>query len=204
MMGSRIVVIIPARDEEASIGAVVRGLPPSVGEVIVVDNGSRDRTAAVAGAAGARVVQEPQRGYGQACLTGIAAARDADLLVFMDGDGSDDPAQLERVTAPILEGRAERFVIGSRSLGRREAGAHPWHAVFGTKLCVGLMNLLTGRVPATSARSGRSRRPRCDGSACATVTTDGPSRCRSRPRARACGWSKYPSTTGHAAPATAR
>ena len=143
MMSSRIVVIIPARDEEASIGAVVRGLPPSVGEVIVVDNGSRDRTAAVAGAAGARVVQEPQRGYGQACLTGIAAARDADLLVFMDGDGSDDPAQLERVTAPILEGRAE-LVIGSRSLGRREAGAHPWHAVFGTKLCVGLMNLLTG------------------------------------------------------------
>ncbi len=140
---ARIVAVIPARDEEASIAPVVRGLPALVAETIVVDNGSRDGTARAARAAGARVVVEPRRGYGQACLAGLAAAGDADLVVFLDGDGSDDPAQLARVVAPILEGRAD-LVIGSRALGQRAAGAHPWHAVLGTTLCVGLMNLLTG------------------------------------------------------------
>ena len=143
MPAPRIVVIIPALDEEQAIGDVVRGLPPVVAEVIVVDNGSRDRTAEVARAAGARVVGEPRRGYGQACLTGIAAAGDADLIVFVDGDRSDEPGQLTEVVAPILEGRAD-LVIGSRSLGRRAPGAQPWHAVLGTRLCVGLMNALTG------------------------------------------------------------
>jgi hypothetical protein len=138
-----IVVIIPALDEEQAIGEVVCALPPLVHEVIVVDNGSRDRTAEVARAAGARVVPEPRRGYGQACLAGIAAAGDADIVVFLDGDRSDEPGQLTHVVAPILEGRAD-LVIGSRSLGRRAPGAQPWHAVVGTRLCVGLMNLLTG------------------------------------------------------------
>ncbi len=143
MAAPRIVVIIPALDEEQAIGDVVRGLPSVVAEVIVVDNGSRDRTAEFARAAGARVVAEPRRGYGQACLTGIAAAGDTDIVVFVDGDRSDDPSQLTDVVAPILEGRAD-LVIGSRRLGRRAPEAQPWHAVVGTRLCVGLMNALTG------------------------------------------------------------
>ena len=109
----------------------------------MVDNGSRDRTAEAARTAGATVVSEPRRGYGHACLAGIAAAGDADVFVFLDGDHSDYPAQLVDVVAPILEGRAD-LVIGSRNRGRREAGAHPWHAVLGTRACVGLMNLLSG------------------------------------------------------------
>ena len=88
-------------------------------------------------------MSEPRRGYGHACLAGIAAAGGADVIVFLDGDHSDYPAQLVDVVAPILEGRAD-LVIGSRNRGRREAGAHPWHAVLGTRACVGLMNLLTG------------------------------------------------------------
>jgi glycosyltransferase involved in cell wall biosynthesis len=140
---ARISVIIPAVDEEAAIGLVIAEIPRVVREVIVVDNGSRDRTAEVARAAGARVVSEPGRGYGRACLTGIAAADRPDVLVFLDGDRSDYPAQLGDVVAPILEGRAD-MVIGSRNLGRREAGAHPWHAVLGTKLCVALMNATAG------------------------------------------------------------
>jgi len=140
---ARISVIIPAVDEEEAIGLVIAEIPPVVHEVIVVDNGSQDRTAEVARAAGARVVSEPRRGYGRACLAGIAAADRPDLLVFLDGDRSDYPAQLPDVTAPILEGQAD-MVIGSRHLGRREAGAHPWHAVVGTRLCVGFMNLTAG------------------------------------------------------------
>lgn len=139
----RVAVIIPALDEEASVGRVVAGLPKHFSEVIVVDNGSRDRTPEVARAAGARVVGEPRRGYGQACLSGIAAAPGADVYAFLDADLSDHPEQLERVLAPILSGVAD-LVIGSRVLGRSEPGAHPWHAVMGTKLCVSLMNALVG------------------------------------------------------------
>ncbi len=140
---SRVVVVIPAVDEEEAIGRVLAEIPPVASEVIVVDNGSRDRTAQVARAAGARVVAEPRRGYGQACLTGIAAAGDADVIAFLDGDYSDYPAQLDRVVAPLLAGEAD-LVIGSRRRGRQAPGAHPWHAVLGTRLCVRLMNLLIG------------------------------------------------------------
>jgi glycosyltransferase involved in cell wall biosynthesis len=118
-------------------------VPKSVSRTIVVDNGSRDATAAVARDAGAEVVAEPRRGYGQACLSGLAAAGEADVIVFLDGDLSDDPRQIGDVLAPILEGRAD-LVIGSRALGRSEPGSHPWHAVAGTRFCVTLMNLLVG------------------------------------------------------------
>jgi glycosyltransferase involved in cell wall biosynthesis len=140
---TRCVLIIPAVDEERAIGLVLAELPPLVAEVIVVDNGSRDRTADVARAAGATVVHEPRRGYGRACLAGIAAAGDADVIAFLDGDHSDYPEQLERVLAPIASGAAD-LVIGSRTLGHSAAGAHPWHAVLGTRLCVALMNALIG------------------------------------------------------------
>ncbi len=143
MAAPRIVVVIPALDEEEGVAAVVREVPPLVDEVIVVDNGSRDRTAAAAREAGATVVSEPRRGYGSACLAGIAAAGGADVIVFLDADRSDYPAQLVDVVRPILDGRAD-LVIGSRTLGRSEAGSHPWHAVLGTRACVALMNLLAG------------------------------------------------------------
>jgi glycosyltransferase involved in cell wall biosynthesis len=136
-------VIIPAVDEQEAIGLVIREIPPVVSEVVVVDNGSRDRTAEVARAAGARVVLEPRRGYGQACLSGVAASPGADVFVFLDGDHSDYPGQIVDVLAPVLTGEAD-LVIGSRQLGRREPGAHPFHAVLGTRACVGLMNLLIG------------------------------------------------------------
>jgi glycosyltransferase involved in cell wall biosynthesis len=141
--GPRVVVVIPAVDEEQAIGRVLAEIPPLVSQVIVVDNGSRDRTAEVAAAAGATVVREPRRGYGQACLAGIAAAQGADILVFLDGDYSDHPDQLADVLRPILRGEAD-LVIGSRTLGQRAPGAHPWHAVLGTRLCVSLMNRLIG------------------------------------------------------------
>lgn len=136
-------MIIPAVDEEQAIGLVIADIPGGVADVVVVDNGSRDETARVARAAGARVVREPRRGYGQACLAGIDAAAGADILVFLDADHSDDPSQLPALLAPILAGEAD-LVVGSRELGRRAPGAHPWHAVLGTRLSVALMNLLAG------------------------------------------------------------
>ena len=111
--------------------------------VLVVDNGSRDGTAAAARAAGAQVVVEPRRGYGQACLTGIAQAPEAEVFLFLDGDGSDDPRQAADVLAPILSGAAE-LVVGSRRLGGLDTRSHPWHAIAGTRFCVGLLNLLSG------------------------------------------------------------
>lgn len=138
-----IVAILPALDEEHAVGLVVAELAGLVSEVVVVDNGSRDRTAEVAHAAGARVVREARRGYGHACLAGIAAAGAAEVLVFLDADHSDDPRQLAALLAPIEAGDAD-LVVGSRRLGRRARGAHPWHAVLGTRLCVALMNGLAG------------------------------------------------------------
>jgi len=139
----RVVVVIPALDEEEAIGAVVAEIPSGTGDVIVVDNGSRDRTPEVARGAGARVVREPRRGYGQACLAGIAAAPEAEIFAFLDGDRSDYPRQLPEILGPLLAGQAD-LVIGSRRLGRSAPGAHPWHAVMGTRLCVALMNRLLG------------------------------------------------------------
>jgi glycosyltransferase involved in cell wall biosynthesis len=140
---ARIVAVIPALDEEEAIGLVVGEIPARVSEVVVVDNGSRDRTAERARAAGARVVRETRRGYGHACLAGIAAAGEADILVFLDADHSDDPRRLDTLLAPLLSGHAD-LVIGSRQLGRRASGAQPWHAIVGTRLCVALMNRLAG------------------------------------------------------------
>ena len=116
-------VIIPALNEEESIGHVVASMPWSkISECIVVDNGSNDRTGEVAALAGARVVTSP-RGYGAACMAGCeAASRSSSILVFMDGDGSDMISDLPRLVAPILAGEAD-FVIGSRIRGQREPGS---------------------------------------------------------------------------------
>lgn len=117
-------VIIPALDEALAIVAVVRSVPrPPVRAVYVVDNDSRDATAELARAAGARVVHEPRRGYGSACLAGIdALPPDSDVVVFLDADGSDDASYLPRLIAPIARGEAD-LVIGSRALGEAERGA---------------------------------------------------------------------------------
>jgi glycosyltransferase involved in cell wall biosynthesis len=116
--------IIPCLDEEMAIGQVVTAvLAQNVSEVVVVDGASRDRTAQRAEAAGARVVVEPRRGYGRAIQTGIAAVRDdSDILVFLDGDGSDPPEFISDLVAPIVAGQAV-FVLGSRVRGSREPGS---------------------------------------------------------------------------------
>jgi glycosyltransferase involved in cell wall biosynthesis len=117
-------VIIPCLNEEEPIADVVREvIAEGVGEVIVVDNGSTDRTADRAAAAGARVVSEPRRGYGRACAAGLAAVRPGtEIVCFLDGDGSDVPSFIAAVVAPVANGEAD-FVMGSRLRGRREPGS---------------------------------------------------------------------------------
>ncbi len=144
MSGVKIVAVIPALNEEGSIGRVVAAVPRAlVAEVLVVNNGSTDRTAEVATAAGARVVTEPERGYGAACKAGLNAASDADILVYLDGDASDQPEELASILGPVAGGEAD-LVVGSRLLGQREAGAMPPHAVFGNWLTARLVRLLYG------------------------------------------------------------
>lgn len=147
---SSVVVIIPALNEEASLPLVLHDLP-DVREVIVVDNGSTDRTALAARACGAIVVSEPQRGYGAACLRGLAAVHETTctgtaaprVVVFVDADYSDHAELLPRLVAPILSGEAD-FVLGSRLLGEREPGAMPPQSVYGNRLACFLMRLLFG------------------------------------------------------------
>jgi glycosyltransferase involved in cell wall biosynthesis len=142
-----VTVVIPALNEEASLPFVLRDLP-LVGRVIVVDNGSTDGTALVAADSGAMVVAEPRRGYGAACLKGLAAINELAeagqpprVVVFLDADYSDDPSLLTDIVRPIFEGSAD-FVLGSRLLGRREPGAMPVQSVFGNRLACTLMRIL--------------------------------------------------------------
>lgn len=139
-------VVIPALNEEEPIAAVVRdclttGLPA---EVIVVDNGSTDRTADRAREAGARVVSEPTPGYGRACAAGIRAlAPPCDIVVFLDGDGSDCPEFMEQLVDPIRRGDLD-FVIGSRTRGKRERGSMNFQQVFAGRLAGLVLRLLYG------------------------------------------------------------
>ncbi len=139
-----VAVIIPALNEEQAIAHVLGELPTElVSDVIVVDNGSTDGTAAVASGAGARVVAEPRRGYGSACLRGIAELTDPDVVVFLDGDHSDHPAELPLLLSPIADDRAD-LVIGSRVLGRAERGSLTAQQVWGNRLACLLLRLLYG------------------------------------------------------------
>ena len=138
-----IAVVIPALDEEQAIGKVLRDIPEGASQVVVVDNGSRDRTAEVARGLGAEVVAEPRRGYGQACLTGIAQLNRPDIVVFLDGDYSDYPEEMSALVTPLLTGEAD-MVIGSRTLGQREKGALLPQARFGNWLSTLLIRLLFG------------------------------------------------------------
>ena len=140
-------VIIPAFNEEKSIAQVMGDIPGIVRHVVVANNNSTDRTAEVATAAGAQVVFEAQKGYGKACLTAMDWIKQQevqpDILVFLDGDYSDYPQELELLISPILGGKAE-LVIGSRSLGQREAGSMTLPQVFGNALATTLMRWMYG------------------------------------------------------------
>jgi glycosyltransferase involved in cell wall biosynthesis len=145
----RVAAIIPALNEQESIAQVVSGVPRDcVDEVIVVDNGSTDHTADVARSAGACVVREERRGYGYACAAGVAAASHFDMLVFMDGDGSDDGGEVRALLAPIVDDKAD-LVLGSRVPGQRAPGkargALLPHQRLGNTLTTALIRLLYGR-----------------------------------------------------------
>jgi len=140
----RVSVIIPTHNEVQAIGRVLADLPSAlVTEVIVVDSNSTDGTSDLARSMGAEVIQEPRRGYGRACLTGLANAKNPDVVVFLDGDYSDRPSELPVVLTPILEGRAD-ITLGSRLQDRRSAAALPWHQVLGNRLAASLIRLLYG------------------------------------------------------------
>src|SRR5262245_3199328 len=143
----RIVVVIPTLDEEQSSADVARARPrPLVNRVSVADGGSRDTTVAQAKAAGAEVI-DAGRGYGRACLAAAAAAEDAEIVVFMDGDGADDPQAIAQLIEPIRSGRYD-FVIGSRARGQRDPGSIAWHQLAAGRLAGWGVRLLYG-VPYT-------------------------------------------------------
>ncbi|HEY6331010.1 MAG TPA: glycosyltransferase family 2 protein, partial [Blastocatellia bacterium] len=131
----KVSVVIPALNEEEVIGRTVRAIPRGIAlEIIVVDNGSTDRTAEEARNAGARVISEPVRGYGRACLSGTrAVSHDCEVIVLMDADLSDDPAQMALLTGPIID-EGYDLVLGSRISGQREAGSLTAAQLFGSRL----------------------------------------------------------------------
>jgi len=141
----RVALLMPALDEQLALARLLDELPRQrYARLLVVDNGSRDGTAAAARAGGAEVVSEPRRGYGRACLAGLAAlGSDVDIIVFMDADGSDLPAEAERLLEPILRDEAD-LVIGSRALGEAEPGSMTWPQRWGNRLSVTLIRLLFG------------------------------------------------------------
>jgi glycosyltransferase involved in cell wall biosynthesis len=139
-------LVIPALNEAEVIAEVVRSVPRTVvNQIIVVDNGSTDATAQAANDAGAMVVTQPARGYGRACRAGMNAAlkAGADIVVFIDGDGSDCPEFVNELVRPIQENRFD-FVIGSRTRGTRERGSLNIQQIFAARLAGGLLRLRYG------------------------------------------------------------
>jgi glycosyltransferase involved in cell wall biosynthesis len=138
----RVCVILPALDEADALPAALASFPQGV-ELVVVDNGSADATAAVAAAHGATVVHEGRRGFGSACWAGVLATPDAEVVVFADADGSFDGADLQAVAGPVLAGDAD-LVVGSRLRGERERGAMSWLAVVENRLLAAACRALFG------------------------------------------------------------
>ena len=198
-------VVIPCLNEEEPIAGVVgEVMAQGVDEIIVVDNGSTDTTAARAMQARSRVVREPRRGYGRACAAGFAAIRpDADIVCFLDGDGSDIPAFIPMVVGPVARAEAD-FVIGSRLLGRRETGSMTPQQLVAGHLAGRLMRLFYG-VQFTDMSPFRAIRPQnCGASACANRPMDGISRCRCEQRPPAYASARCRSTIAAAAAAFPR
>jgi len=140
----RVSVVIPTYNEARSIALVLADIPAGiVQQVLVVDSESSDGTAQIARDMGAEVLSEPRRGYGRACLTGLAAVSAPDVVVFLDGDYSDRPAEMSLLLEPLRQSAAD-IVIGTRLGGERIAGAMPLHAVFGNRLAARLIGLLSG------------------------------------------------------------
>jgi glycosyltransferase involved in cell wall biosynthesis len=140
----RVSVVIPTHNEAQAIARVLADLPSDrTTEVIVIDSNSTDGTPEIAAKMGARIVREARRGYGRACLTGLANANAPDVVVFLDGDYSDRPSELPLILAPIIEGRAD-ITLGSRLSGKSNLSALPWHQSFGNRLAAGLIRLLYG------------------------------------------------------------
>lgn len=139
----RIGVVIPALNEGRAIARVIASVPAFVDRIVVVDNGSTDDTASEVVRAGADVIVERQRGYGAACLAGVAALDNIDIIVFLDGDLSDDATEMASLVAPIANGPAD-MVIGSRVRGQRERGALTPQQRFGNWLACCLMRRLWG------------------------------------------------------------
>jgi len=142
----KINVVIPAFNEELSIGKVVQSIPKDwIENIIVVNNNSTDKTQEVAALAGATVLLEKRKGYGYACLTGIEEAKKnkADIIVFLDGDFSDYPEEIPQLIEPILE-QGMDMVIGSRATGKREKGSMTPQQVFGNWLATRLMKIFYG------------------------------------------------------------
>lgn len=138
----RVSVIIPCLNEAQSIAQVLDEIPKAlVNEVLVVDGNSNDGTPEIAARKGARVIREPRRGYGRACLAGLNHATAPDVVVFLDADYSDRPAELPLLLAPIADGRAD-ITLGSRLCGPRTPGALAWHAALGNRLAAALITLL--------------------------------------------------------------
>jgi len=137
----KISVIIPAYNEEQSIAKVLEAIPSWVDEIIVVDNGSTDKTSEIAGKNGARTILEPRKGYGSACLAGIACLSNPDVVVFLDADYSDYPEEMHLLVDPIVDDKSD-LVIGSRMTGQREQGALTPQAKFGNWLSTSLIRLI--------------------------------------------------------------
>ncbi len=149
-MSARVAFLIPALNEEQSIGRVLDDLQAAIhrlevaASIFVVDNGSTDGTATVASARGATVIREPRRGYGQACLAGMASLPpETEIAVFLDADGSDDLADLDSLLQPILRGEAD-FVVGSRTLLPQEPGVFTPQQKYGNRLATTLMHVFFG------------------------------------------------------------
>lgn len=144
----KVIVIIPAFNEEKAVGLVVRAIPKQIiDEIIVVNNNSNDNTAEVAKEAGATVLSEKRQGYGWACLKGIDYCKQLnsvpDIVVFMDADHSDYPEEMPKLIIPIIE-QGFDFVIGSRAIGKRESGSMTPQQIFGNWLATNLIRILYG------------------------------------------------------------
>lgn len=136
-------LIIPTYNEADNIGFVLASIGQEIDlEILVVDGGSTDQTVVIAKAAGAKVIHEPRSGYGQACATGAAAA-EGEFIIFMDGDGADDPVFLPEILTPLLENKAD-IVLGSRMMGKIQTGAMPWHQYFGNWLSARMIGIIYG------------------------------------------------------------